>query len=98
MENQEEKYYEVGGGYYLSTDKYNYILSKTCLCKEKVLYRAVGYYGTLEQLYKAMIEKDIKDSPELLLNISEISKLIDERGKKLKKISEEIRKEMKNSE
>ena len=44
----------------------------------KEVTKNIGYYSTLEQVYDALIKKEITDNLELLNNIKEIALLVDE--------------------
>lgn len=88
----ERVYHDLGGGYYLSTDTYNFILSNKVKCNDDEIYRAVGFYGSIPQLYRAIVEKDIKENPEMFANIEAVTKLIDDRFEKLSKVSKDLKK------
>ena len=68
--------------YRIRTDTYNYILEEKKIIQDeqskncgKERYSIIGYYGTLEALYKGIIEREIKADITLLNNIEKIIKL-----------------------
>lgn len=73
---------KINEKYYLDTDACNYILLERSIVKDeksknygKESFRNVAYYGNLETLYKAIIEKEIKGNIELLNNIKKVIEL-----------------------
>lgn len=76
-----EKYIHITDDYYLSTDKYNFIISKKLTCTDKAgnpIMRNEAYCGSLESLYKILSERYIKEYSDLLLNIDAAAKKIEE--------------------
>lgn len=76
---------KITNRYYLDTDSCNYILmEKTIVQKEdsknygKEVFKNIAYYGSVESLYKGIIEKEIKENIELLNNIEKIIEIKDE--------------------
>lgn len=71
--------FEINKDYYMRSYKNSFILlqkKKTEAGKE--VMKNIGYYSTLEQVYDALIKKEITDNLELLNNIKEITLLVDE--------------------
>lgn len=73
---------KINEKYYLDSDSLQYILiEKSIVQKEdsknygKETFKNVGYYGTLEVLKQALLEKEIKDNIELLNNIDKVIEL-----------------------
>ena len=73
---------KINEKYYLDTDTYNYILLERSIVKDeksknygKETFKNIAYYGNLETLYKAIIEKEIKGNIELLNNIEKVIEL-----------------------
>lgn len=71
--------------YYLDTDSCNYILiEKSIVQKEdsknygKETFKNIAYYGTIENLYNGLIEKEIKENVELLNNIEKVIEMKNE--------------------
>lgn len=71
--------------YYLDTDSCNYILiEKSIVQKEdsknygKETFKNIAYYGTIENLYNGLIEKEIKENVELLNNIEKVIEIKNE--------------------
>lgn len=71
--------------YYVDSDELNYILKeKRIISKEgsknigKETYDNLGYYGSLKDLKRAIVEKEIKADLKLLENIDRIIKMIEE--------------------
>ena len=71
--------------YYLDSDSVQYILmEKSIVTKEdskncgKEVFKNIGYYGTLEHLKVALLEKEIKDNLELLNNIDRVIEIKNE--------------------
>lgn len=76
---------KINEKYYLDSDSLQYILiEKSIVQKEdsknygKETFKNVGYYGTLEVLKQALLEKEIKDNIELLNNIDKVIELKNE--------------------
>lgn len=76
---------KINEKYYLDSDSVQYILmEKSTVKKEdsknygKEAFKTVGYYGTLESLKVALLEKEIKDNLELLNNIDRVIEIKNE--------------------
>lgn len=79
---------KINEKYYLDSDSLQYILIKKSIVQKKdsknygkEIFENVGYYGTLEGLKKALLEKEIKDNIKLLNNIDKVIELKNELGK-----------------
>ena len=73
---------KINEKYYLDSDSLQYILIEKSIVKKedsknygKETFKNVGYYGTLEVLKQALLEKEIKDNIELLNNIDKVIEL-----------------------
>lgn len=69
--------------YYLDSDTYNLILCEKMIVKKgknqgQEYYEPIGYYASIKDLYKAIIEKEIKSDLNLLDNIQKVVELINE--------------------
>lgn len=73
--------------YYLDSDNYNLILCEKKTAKKgknqgQEYYEQIGFYGRIEDLYKAIVEREIKSDLDILDNIQKVVDLINEiRGK-----------------
>jgi hypothetical protein len=73
---------KINEKYYLDSDSVQYILiEKSIVAKEdsknhgKETFKNIAYYGTLENLKVALLEKEIKDNLDLLNNIDKVIEL-----------------------
>ena len=69
--------------YYLDNDPYNIILKEKKINKKgknigKETYKVIGYYSSVEWLYRAVIEKEILEDIGLLTNLEKIMELLNE--------------------
>ena len=66
--------------YYLGSNKYSFILyeRKVSETTQKEMYKNLGYFKSLEDVYTALIGKDIKDDLNVLDNMNKINKLVEE--------------------
>lgn len=65
--------------YYLGANKNNYILYERKVNDERVeSFKKIGYYTSLEAIYHALINKEIKDDLSIINNIKKINDLINE--------------------
>lgn len=74
---------KINDKYYLDSDKYNLILIEKKIGKKgksagKECFVNVGYFTSIEQLYKSIIEQNIKDDLGLINNIQKIADMINE--------------------
>ena len=70
---------EITKNYYLGCNKTNFTLFEKKVSENgKESMKNLGYYSSLEQVYDALIKKEIKDNMELLNNIKEIVSLVNE--------------------
>lgn len=73
--------------YYLDSDTYSLILCEKKTAKKgknqgQEYYEQIGFYGRIEDVYKAIVEKEIKSDLDILDNIQKVVDLINEiRGK-----------------
>lgn len=70
---------KINEKYYFDSDSVQYILiEKSLVTKEgsknqgKEIFKNIGYYGSLESLKVALLEKEIKDNLDLLNNIDRV--------------------------
>lgn len=73
----------INDKYYLDSDKYNLILIEKKIGKKgkslgKECFINVGYFTSIEQLYKSIIEQNIKDDLGIINNIQKIADMINE--------------------
>ena len=68
--------------YYLDTDSCNYILIERSIVKDeksknygKEVFKNIAYFGSIENLYNGIIEREIKENVELLNNIEKVIEL-----------------------
>lgn len=68
--------------YYLDTDSCNYILMERSIVKDekskncgKEVFKNIAYFGSIENLYNGIIEREIKENVELLNNIEKVIEL-----------------------
>ena len=92
----EEKYIKITDDYYLSTDRYNFIISKKLNCKDKNgenVMKNEAYYGSLEGVFTGLSERFILENPNLLLtNIEKVLEKITElKDSLMASATEEIR-------
>lgn len=71
--------------YYLDTDSCNYILIERSIVKDeksknygKEVFKNIAYFGSIENLYNGIIEREIKENVELLNNIEKVIELKEE--------------------
>lgn len=76
---------KINEKYYLDSDSVQYILIEKSIVKKeksknygKETFKTVGYYGTLESLKVALLEKEIKENLELLNNIDRVIEIKNE--------------------
>lgn len=74
---------KINENYYLDTDALNFILlEKRVYEKGKHIgeeyYSAIGFYGTIVDLYNSLINKMIRDDFGLIADIKRVIDLIDE--------------------
>lgn len=79
---------KINEKYYLDSDSVQYMLIEKSIVKKedskncgKETFKNVGYYGTLESLKVALLEKEIKDNLELLNNIDRVIEIKNELNK-----------------
>ena len=66
--------------YYLGSNKKTFILFERKISETtgKETYKNIGYFNTLEALYTALLEKEIKEDLTLLNNIKQVTEMIKE--------------------
>ena len=65
--------------YYLGANKNNYILYERKVSEEGVeSFKKIGYYMSLEAVYNALMNKEIKDDLSVINNMKKITDLINE--------------------
>ena len=65
--------------YYLGSNKNTYILyEKRMSSTGKETYKNIGYYSSLDAIYNALIEKEVKEDLTVLTNMKKILDLIKE--------------------
>ena len=65
--------------YYLGSNSKNLILYERKISESgNETYKKIGYYMTIEAVYNALLEKEIKDDCALIKNIEKIVDLIKE--------------------
>lgn len=65
--------------YYLGSNKNTYILyEKKMSSTGKETYKNIGYFSSLDALYNALIEKEIKEDLTILSNMQKIQDMIKE--------------------
>lgn len=65
--------------YYLGANKNNYILYERKVNEEGVeSFKKLGYYTSLEAVYNALMNKEIKDDLSVINNIKRIIELVNE--------------------
>ena len=65
--------------YYLDGNSKNLILYERKISESgNETYKKIGYFMTLEALYNALLEKEIKDDVSVINNIEKIVKMIKE--------------------
>jgi len=65
--------------YYIGANKNNYILYERKVNDQDVeSFKKIGYYTSLEAVYNALINKEIKDDLSVINNIKKINDLINE--------------------
>lgn len=70
---------KINEKYYLGSNKNTFILyEKKMSSTGKESYKNVGYLTSLNAVYNALIEKEIKEDNALLNNIKEIKDLVQE--------------------
>ena len=71
--------FEITKNYYLGSNKTNFtLLEKKVSESGKETMKNLGYFSSLDQVYDALIKKEIKDNMELLNNLKEIVLLVNE--------------------
>ena len=73
------KLLRINEKYYIDSDSCNYILIEKHVIQDKKsknygkeTFKNIAYYGTIESLYKGLIEKELKENINLLNNIEQI--------------------------
>lgn len=70
---------KINEKYYLGSNKNTFILyEKKISASGKENYKNVGYLPSLDAVYNAILEKEIKENTSLLNNIKEIKEMIQE--------------------
>lgn len=70
---------KINEKYYLGSNKNTFILyEKKISTSGKENYKNVGYLPSLDAVYNAILEKEIKENITLLNNIKEIKDMIEE--------------------
>lgn len=65
--------------YYLGSNKYSFILyEKRISASGKETYKNVGYLSSLDAVYNAILEKEIREDLSLLNNLKAIKEMIEE--------------------
>lgn len=65
--------------YYLGSNKYSFILyEKRISASGKETYKNVGYLSSLDAVYNAILEKEIREDLSLLNNLKTIKEMIEE--------------------
>lgn len=69
--------------YYLDSDSYNFTLyerkfSQSEKNKGKEYFKALGYYGSIKNLYEAIIQREVSDDLGLIENMDKIINLMEE--------------------
>ena len=71
--------FKITKDYYLGSYRTNFALFQKKISESgKETMKNIGYYSNLEQVYDALIKKEISDNMELLNNIKEIVSLVNE--------------------
>lgn len=70
----------ITGKYYLGSNKYSFILYEKRFSEttQKEIYKNIGYFKNLEDVYIALVEKEIKHDLNILDNINKINEMIKE--------------------
>lgn len=73
---------QINEKYYIDSDSLNYILMEKKIYETgknigKEYFVNIGYFNRLQDLYKSLIEKEIKDDLGMIENISKIVELIE---------------------
>lgn len=73
---------QINEKYYIDSDSLNYILMEKKVYENgknigKEYFVNIGYYNRLQDLYKTLIEKEIKDDLGMIENISKVVELIE---------------------
>lgn len=70
---------KINEKYYLGSNKNTFILyEKKVSASGKESYKNAGYLPSLDAVYKAIIEKEIRENVSLLNNIKEVKDMIQE--------------------
>ena len=65
--------------YYLGSNKNSFTLfEKKISDSGKETMKNLGYFSTLDQVYDALMKKEIKDNMDLLNNIQKVAEMIEE--------------------
>lgn len=69
--------------YYLDSDSYNFTLyerkiSQSGKTKGEEYFKALGYYGSIKNLYEAIIQREVSDDLGLIENMNKIINLMEE--------------------
>ena len=87
----DENAIQLSDTYYLKTDRLNYILCKKGLCNGKEIYQNVSYHGTLDSLYRKIVELEIRDNPTVLENMKKSVELIETLANQIKNLEKTIK-------
>ena len=90
-DDAEAKYIKLTDEYYLGADTYNWTLNIMYIVKGKPIFRAIAFCSTLQDIYKYLIERELRSDIEILKNIELSNKLINDNFNKLKEISKNIK-------
>ena len=70
---------KINDKYYLGSNKYTFILfEKKISASGKETYKNIGYLSSLDAVYNAIIEKEIREDLSILQNIKVIKDMIEE--------------------
>lgn len=70
---------KINDKYYLGSNKYTFILfEKKISASGKEIYKNIGYLSSLDAVYNAIIEKEIREDLSILQNIKVIKDMIEE--------------------
>ena len=84
-ENESLEYdIKLSDNYYLKTDRLNYIIAQKINSNGKEIYRNISYHGTLESLFRRLVELEIRENPTILENIDMCVHLINKLANNLK--------------
>ena len=88
---ENSKYIKLTDEYWLGADTYNWTLNTPYEYKGETIYRAVAYCGTIQDIYRCLVEREIKGNISLLENLEKVSKLVNDNFNKLKEITKNIK-------